>query len=167
MSQLTLTPGPDHHANSSMAMHSPLANSTRIQTCLTNNSTNIIINNYNYNQIVLNEGETSRRKARRSIAPVPKKPVVVPRKPLAPKKTCSNVMVKSNDNIKKVQSVERILNQINMSKYANLFKNCDLNKFKQLRELDLNAMGITRPQELRTFKEAINKAKVEHINSTV
>lgn len=162
MSELSLH---NSHINSPMVIASPLANSTRIQTNISNNNTNIVINNYNFNQIVINESKKS-SKSQKSIS-VSKKPVVS-RKAIAPKKTGSDITInKSSGNAKKVHSVERILNQINMSKYSNLFRNCDINKFKELRELDLNAMGITRPQEIRIFKEAIYKVKTEHINTVV
>lgn len=103
-----------------------------------------------------NEDLKSSKISRKSIGS--KKPVVV-RKSITAK--TSSEAPKAVGNCKTVQTIEKVLKQIKMTKYTQSFKKVDIEKFKALREIDLNAIGITRPSEIKIFKEAINKAKTE------
>lgn len=106
-----------------------------------------------------NDSKPSTPKAARK-AVVCKKPVVG-RKSITAKKTQEPIKVVSNNCKIKGISVEKILKQINMTKYQQSFKKIDVSKFKDLREIDLNAIGITRASEIRTFMDAIKKTKSE------
>ncbi|KNC34526.1 hypothetical protein FF38_04191 [Lucilia cuprina] len=87
-----------------------------------------------------------------------KKPVVS-RKSITAKKTIEPIKAVAINCKNNGVTVEKILKQINMTKYQQAFKKIDVSKFKSLKEIDLNAIGITRPSEIRTFMDAIKKVK--------
>ncbi|TMW53761.1 hypothetical protein DOY81_001166 [Sarcophaga bullata] len=88
------------------------------------------------------------------------KPVVA-RKSVVARRTSEPIKASDNKNRNNALTVEKILKTIKMTKYQHSFKKINLAKFKELKEIDLNAFGITRQSEIRIFKEAIDKAKMD------
>ena len=86
---------------------------------------------------------------------------IVSRKSVVARSTSGPIKASDNKNRNNVLTVEKILKIIKMTKYQHSFKKINLAKFKELKEIDLNAFGITRQSEIRIFKEAIDKAKMD------
>lgn len=92
-----------------------------------------------------------------------KKPKVA-RKSITARKSVEPIKAVATNCKSQALTVENILKEINMTKYYHSFKKLDVEKFMELKEIDLNAFGITRPSEIRIFKEAIRKAKLKVFN---
>lgn len=132
------------------------ANKNEADTTSENSSRNSTTNSTSSDISRGNKTKSPKKSARMAIGG--KKPYVA-RKLITVKKPMEPIKAVAKNCKNQGLTVEKILQQINMTKYQQHFKKIDVTKFTHMKEIDLNAIGITRASEIKTFMDTIKKVQ--------